>query len=246
MHPAARIEMRRSPIAMSGLMVPRPWETARRNSSSSSSSGEMSAGSGGTSSEADQSDQNASLDVCFQCNLCMNRIEDGEPVYMCLDTSYCSANCRRQGRIRLAQAELRRQRSSGSSGLDSNSSFAFTLSDTTGRSRSSTESRRYRSESTAKGKQTLLGWIVYEGLRKLSTVLSSAEDVVWDELSDWSPEAKPRYLFRASRKQPWQEQAVDDRPFDDSPHDSPMAHRSPSTRSLLVLDFNHILEDVAI
>lgn len=228
---------------MSGLLVPRPWATAhgKSSNSSSSSTGDLSVGSGGTSSEAEQSDQNASLDMCFQCNLCMTLIEDGMPVYMCLDTMYCSANCRRQGRMRLAadaQAELRR--SPGTSGLESNSSFDRALSDSTGRSSSSSESHRHRS--ATKDKQTLLGWIVYEGLRKLSRVLSYAEDVALDELSGWSPKANQRYLFRASRKQPWQEQAVDDRPFDDSP----VAHRSPSTCSMLLLDFNHILEDVAI
>jgi hypothetical protein len=110
--------------------------------------------------------------VVFRCEYCLELIDDGSPVFMCRDASYCSSECRRRGRsLRRAQLEsmgdMRRQVSSSNA-----STWSTMVSDLETCSGSSAPSSQAPPAPMGRG---ILGWILGEGLRKLASMVKAGE-----------------------------------------------------------------------
>mmetsp|Transcript_29746 Transcript_29746/g.64813 ORF Transcript_29746/g.64813 Transcript_29746/m.64813 type:complete len:169 (-) Transcript_29746:216-722(-) len=106
------------------------------------------------------------LDGCFECFLCFHckrYIKDGESVYMCRDTSYCSQRCRRKG---MKEAKRRSSKSSAASVTTLSSWSESTMS-------SSAASRSPQAAGSARN--GLLGWIVDAALSKLTSMVDGHE-----------------------------------------------------------------------
>lgn len=99
----------------------------------------------------------------FLCSLCERVIEDGMPVFMCRDASYCSSICRRKGRF--METENLRRCSSGSISV-----LSSALSDTT--KSSCSDSHYTGAKSLGRGMFT---WILNNAVRKIASFVKGTE-----------------------------------------------------------------------
>lgn len=115
----------------------------------------------------------AAVCAIFRCEYCLDFIGDGFPIFMFLNASYCSEECRRHGRsLRRRQIEaaggMRRPSSYSSSG----SNWSSMVSETCSASSAPTPEAH---QAPAAGGARLIGWILGAGLRTLASMVKGTE-----------------------------------------------------------------------
>eukprot|EP00930_Biecheleria_cincta_P036246 TRINITY_DN24870_c0_g1_i1.p1 TRINITY_DN24870_c0_g1~~TRINITY_DN24870_c0_g1_i1.p1 ORF type:complete len:179 (+),score=25.61 TRINITY_DN24870_c0_g1_i1:122-658(+) len=105
-------------------------------------------------------------DTSFRCHHCVQVIEEGMPVYMCRDASYCSLGCRKRGRS-VEYARLIGGPDCASASNLSVSAWSSAASETT-----CTSSKCTADTVSGRG---VLGWILSAGFRHLSAMAGGTE-----------------------------------------------------------------------
>lgn len=109
------------------------------------------------------------LCVGFRCHHCVCIIEEGQPVYMGRDASYCSADCRKRGRSAEYAQLMGIKQIEEDVPYDSASMYSSLVSEST-----TTSSKKTVEEDAGRGHR-VLRWVLSAGIRHLNALAAGTE-----------------------------------------------------------------------